>query len=310
MNVSLMDNYTIECTGEKEVEVFDIETENTHTFFANDILVHNSLYLSLERMVEENCKGMTESQIIDWIDNFSKTKLQNLLDDTFEKIRKYVGAPKNYIQMSREKIIETALWTGKKHYAYKMVDNDGVRLEKPKYGYKGLECIKSSTPRKIRDLMKYTINSILDGKNINEVIKECKSKIMELDPEDLAFPRTCNGITKYKMEGYGSFTKGAQAHVKAALVYNQYLEEHGITDYPKIEEGNKIRFLWLVEPNPFGSPTFGFINRLPKDENIRKYIDYETNYYKGYEKPIVDNILKNIGIENVIRKNLNLDDIL
>ena len=309
MEVCFTNDFEIECLGEMQEDVYDIETENTHMFFGNDILVHNSLYLSLERLVEENCKGFTREQIIDWIDEFSKTKIQELLDNTFIEIQKYVGAPKNYIQMSREKIIETALWTGKKHYAYKMVDDDGTRLEKPKYGYKGLECIKSSTPRKIRDLMKYTINSILDGKDVVPIIDECKQKIMKMTPEDIAFPRTVNGITKYKIEKDGTFTKGAQAHVKAALVYNRYLKENKITDYPRIEEGNKLRFVWLKEPNVFGSPTFGFINRLPKDELIEKYIDYETIYQKAFEKPMKEGILEKIGMEIEISDNDNIDDL-
>lgn len=157
--------------------------------------------------------------------------------------------------------------------------------------------------------MKFTINSVLDGKDIAPIIEDCKSQIMKMTPEDIAFPRTVNGITKYRIENDGTFTKGAQAHVKAALTYNQYLKENKITDYPKIEEGNKIRFIWLKEPNVFNSPTFGFINRLPKDEMIEQYIDYETMYQKGFEKPITEGLLEKIGIKYEVSDNDSLDDL-
>lgn len=308
MEVCFTKDFSIECLGEVEEEVYDIETEKTHMFFGNDILVHNSLYLSLERLVEENCKGYTREQIIDWIDKFSNDKIQKLLDETFEKIRDFVGAPKNYIKMSREKIIESAIWTGKKHYAYKMVDDDGVRLEKPKYGYKGIECIKSSTPSAIRELMKYTLNSLLDGKDISSIIPECETKIRNMLPEEIAFPRSCNGVTKYKYNPILGFDKGTPIQVKAALTYNHYIKENNIKDYPLIGEGTKIRFLYLKEPNIFNSNVFGFINRLPKDEMILKYVDYETMIDKAYTKVMVDT-LKKAEIEMTISDNQNLDDL-
>lgn len=307
MTIEITDDFEIECLGEMEEEVYDIETDNTHMFFANDILIHNSLYLSLEKMVEEHCKGMSEDEIITWLDKFSSNEIQNVIDETFIKIQKFFGAPKNYMKMSREKVIMSAIWTAKKHYGYKMIIEDDNRLSKPKYGYKGLECIKSSTPKKIRELMKYTINSILDDKNISDVMSECKSKIMEMTPEEISFPRTCNGLTKYKMEG-DNFVKGTPAHVKAGLVYNKYLKDNNITDYPMIAEGNKIRYLFLKEPNPLNAPSFAFINRLPKDENILKYVDYDTMYEKAYGKVITD-MLEKIGLSNTVSDSINLDEL-
>lgn len=268
----------------------------------------DSIFLSYEKLVEQNCKDFTKEQIIDWIDEFTNTNIQKLLDETFEKIRSSVGAPKNYIKMSREKIIESAIWTAKKHYAYKLVDNEGVRLDKPKYGYKGIECIKSSTPSKIRALMKETLNALLDGRDISDIIPECESKIRKMSPEDIAFPRTCNGTTKYKFNPITGFDKGTPIQVKAALTYNHYIKENKIKDYPLINEGTKIRFLYLKEPNIFNSNVFGFINRLPKDEMIIKYVDYDTMIEKAYTKVILDT-LKKAEIEMIITDNQMLDDL-
>jgi len=268
----------------------------------------DSLYLSLEKMVEKECKGMSESEIVAWVDKFSANELQQVIDDAFEQIAEYVGATKNYMKMAREKVIISALWTAKKHYAYKMIMEDDKLLSKPKYGYKGLECVKSSIPKAIRQMQKETINTILDDIDVYDMIQKCRAKIMQLSPEEIAFPKTCNGLRKYA-DGKGGWIKGAQAHVKAAMVYNNYLMKNSLAgEYPMIMDGDKIRFVWLKEPNIFNSPTFGFINRLPIDNLIKDFVDYETIYYKSYEKIMTD-MLDRIGLSRQISKTVDLDEL-
>lgn len=46
-------SFSVECLGEQEEWVYDIEVENNHNFFANDILVHNSVYLQLGDIAEK-----------------------------------------------------------------------------------------------------------------------------------------------------------------------------------------------------------------------------------------------------------------
>jgi DNA polymerase elongation subunit (family B) len=268
----------------------------------------DSLYLSLEDVVAKECKDMTEAETIEWVDSFCMNELQTVINDAFEKIAKYVGAEKNYMKMAREKIIISALWTAKKHYAYKMVAEDDKILDEPKYGYKGLDCITGSIPRAVRELQKKTINAILDDQDVYDLMNECKEKYMQFTPEQIAFPKSCNGLIKYDA-GNGNWAKGAQAHVKSALVYNNYLIRNNLNnEYPAIMNGDKIRYVWLKEPNVFNSPTFGFINRLPKDDMILDYIDYEKNYYKGYEKIITD-ILDRIGLSKQISKSVDINDL-
>jgi len=46
---------SIECIGEFEDEyVYDIEMDDTtdHTFFANDILIHNSVYITIDPILQ------------------------------------------------------------------------------------------------------------------------------------------------------------------------------------------------------------------------------------------------------------------
>lgn len=270
----------------------------------------DSVGLGFDTIVKENCKGMSESEIIDFLIKFSDEQIQPLINDTYQQLSEYVGAAQNYMKMSREKIISDGIWTAKKHYAFRLVVKDNIILSEPKYGYKGLECVKSSIPRAIRKLQKQTIEIILtDESKILDKINQCESIIKNMSPEEIAFPKTCNGLFKYN-DGKDGWIKGAQAHVKAALTYNKYLEQRPelINQYPKIQEGEKIRFVWLKSPNIFNSETFGFINRLPKDKMIIDFIDYDTMCEKAYTKVMRDMIEK-IGLQGKITKVVDLSDL-
>lgn len=268
----------------------------------------DSCYFGFENLVRKNCKGFVEAEIIEWINQYCKDFLQPTINETFAELAEYVGAPKNYIKMVREKILSDAFWVAKKHYAYRMVVKDDIVLKEPQFGYKGMSAIKSSTAKGIRNLLKKSIQVILtDPTNIIDNINKSKEAIFNMTPEEIAFPKTCNGLYKYS-DGKGGWIKGAQAHVKAAIVYNQYVLNHKLIDqYPIIQEGEKIRFVWLKSPNPFNSEVFGFLNRLPKDEMIQSLIDYETIYEKAFHKPLLE-ILERLNLSNCVSKTSNLDD--
>ncbi len=269
----------------------------------------DSIMLSLENLVKENCVGFTDDEIITWIDNFCESEIQQLINETYENLSVFVNANQNYMKMTREKIISDAIWTGKKHYAYRMVMEDDVRLTTAKFGFKGLDCVKSSTPRFIRNEQKEAIKIMLtDIDSVVNKIAKSKEAIKNLSPEDIAFPKGCNGLRKYST-GKGRWKKGAQAHVKAALTYNHYIRKNKLkNEYPLIKEGEKIRFVWLKTPNIFNSETFGFVNRLPKDDMIIDFIDYERMYQKSYEKPMYD-ILEKIGFKKHLQKSVSLEDL-
>jgi len=268
----------------------------------------DSILISVAPLVKKHCNGFTADQIIDWIQTFANTEFQQLINDTYQDLSEYVGAPENYMKMSCEKIISNAFWTAKKHYAYRLVVEDGIKLNTPKFGYKGLECVKSSIPRAIRAMQKETIQTILTNKeDLYNVVNRCKEKIMALSPEDIALPKTCNGLYKYA-DGKGGWIKGAQAHVKAAMNYNKYvLNNKLINQYSLIKDGEKIRFVWMKQPNTLNAETFGFINRLPKDNMILDFIDYGTMYEKTYGK-IIDDMCERLNIQNLLSTTNSLDD--
>ena len=75
--------------------------------------------------------------------------------------------------------------------------------------------------------------------------------------------------------------------MKGAIVYNHNLERLGLAKkYPLIQEGEKIKFSYLKMPNPFKATVISYPARLPKEFEILKFIDYDTQFEKTFVEPI------------------------
>ena len=59
-----------------------------------------------------------------------------------------------------------------------------------------------------------------------------------------------------------------------------------INKYPLIQEGDKIKFVYLKQPNPFTSNVITFMTKLPKEFNIHSFVDYETQFEKVFVEPL------------------------
>jgi hypothetical protein len=85
----------------------------------------------------------------------------------------------------------------------------------------------------------------------------------------------------------GIFKKGTPMHVKGALVYNYQLKVKKLAKkYPMIQNGEKIKFVHLKDPNPYQCNAFTFVSDCPEELEISKYIDYEKQFEKSYVEPL------------------------
>jgi hypothetical protein len=53
-----------------------------------------------------------------------------------------------------------------------------------------------------------------------------------------------------------------------------------------IMEGEKIKFIFLKEPNTIQSNVISFPNIVPKELDIEKYVDYDTQFEKSFLDPL------------------------
>jgi len=263
-----------------------LDTKNHDYILAADT---DSVYVSFDRLVNSVFKEGTEtSKIVTFLDKVSKDKLEPHISKSYQELAKVTNAYEQKMEMGREAIADKAIWTAKKRYILNVYDMEGVRFKEPHLKIMGIEAVKSSTPAPCREKIKEALKIIMDGdsKQLNNFIQNFRDEFMSLPPEDIAYPRSCNGIQRWSGDSQ-LFRKGAPIHVKGAILYNHLVEKNKLQDkYPIIQNGDKVRFLHLQQPNIYQSSAFSFITSMPKELDIFGKKDYDTQFDKSFVEPL------------------------
>lgn len=266
-----------------------LSTEEQDYVIASDT---DSIYLKLGPLVNkvygDAVKSMPKTKVIDFMDRVCKDKIEPHINESYNELAEYVHAYAQKMQMKREGLADKGIWTAKKRYIMNVYDNEGVRYNEPDLKVMGLEMIKSSTPAAVRSKMKESIQIMIGGTELDmhKFIADFRKQFIGLPPEDISFPRGINGLSKYS-DSSSLYKSGTPIHVKGAILYNHYLKEMKLTKkYPLIQEGEKIKFSYLIMPNPFKDTVISYPTRLPKEFDISKYIDYNTQFEKTFLEPI------------------------
>ena len=78
-------------------------------------------------------------------------------------------------------------------------------------------------------------------------------------------------------------------------MYNHHVSDLFLDKkYSQISSGDKIKFSYLRLPNPIKENVIGFVDFLPEEFNLHKYIDYELQFQKTFLDPI-EPILDAVG---------------
>ncbi len=257
----------------------------------------DSLYVVLDELVNQSGVDQTETiKVVDFLDKVATEILEPFIDKSYQDLAKYVGAYEQKMVMKREAIADKGIWTGKKHYILNVYDNEGVRYAEPKLKMMGIESVRSSTPAVCRKAIKEALEVLMkEGeKPLRDYVDNFEKKFREMPFEDVAFPRGCRYIHKWSSAS-DIYRKGTPIHVRAALMYNQMLEEKKLTRrYQPIFEGDKIKFCYMKLPNPTRENVFAVPTVLPDEFALDNYIDYEKQFEKSFKEPL-NNICESIG---------------
>jgi len=249
----------------------------------------DSIYLKLGPLVDKVHKDKTDTnKIIAFMDRVCEDKIQPSIDESYKNLADYVHAFAQKMQMKREALADKGIWTAKKRYILNVYNNEGVAYNEPHMKVMGLEMVKSSTPSAIREKMKKSIKIMMQGteNDIHEFIADFKVNFKKLPVEDISFPRGLNGLKDYA-DSVIMYKKGTPIHVKGAILYNHYLVKMGLDKkYPKIQEGEKVKFTYIKQPNPFKDMVISYPGRLPVEFGLQEYIDYDLQFDKAFIEPI------------------------
>ena len=248
----------------------------------------DSIYVRFGKLVEKTCQGKTTEQIVNFLDRVCEQKLEPYIAKCFDELADYSNAFKNAMVMKREVIANKGIWVAKKRYMLNVLDEEGVRLAEPKLKLMGIEAVKSSTPQVCRGKIKEAIKIIMakEQSDLHKFIADFKKEFLNLKPEMIAFPRSCNNIKKYASHS-DIFIKGTPIHVKGALIYNHQLKNLNLgMKYPYIQDGDKIKFLKLKEANPFKFDVISYMSTLPTEFKLKEYVDYEIQFQKTFLDPM------------------------
>ena len=241
-------------------------------------------------LVETIFKGRekTTESIVSFLDKICQMELEKYIEGSYQELADYVNAYEQKMYMKRECIAERGIWTAKKRYILSVWDSEGVRYEEPKLKIKGIEAIKSSTPAPCRKMLKKSFDIMMSGteEDMIEYIDKCRREFETLPPESVAFPRTASDVQKYSSSS-NIYAQKTPVQVRGALLFNYYIKKHKLTNkYSLIQNGEKVKFIYLKKPNPIHENVLSFIQEFPKELNLDKYIDYELQFEKSFLEPL------------------------
>jgi len=263
------------------------KTENEDYVIASDT---DSIYLNLGKLIDNTITGKGDpAKVIRFMDKVCDDKIQPFIDTTYRSLAEYLNCFSQRMEMKREALCDKGLWTGKKRYILRVWNNEGVEYKEPKIKVMGLEMIKSSTPSACRGKMREAVDIIFnqDEKALINFIDEFWDEFKKMSSGDVAFPRSVNGLDKFKGNSNVRWTKGTPIHVRGSLIYNDEVRKRKLNKvYPYIQNGEKIKFLYMLEPNDIQSNIIAFPDVLPEELKLDKYVDYNTQYEKSFVEPL------------------------
>ena len=264
-----------------------LSTEEVDYVVASDT---DSIYLNLGPLVSKFFanKSGDKAAIVSLLDKVCQEKLETFIECAYQELASYVSAYEQKMKMKRENIADKGIWTAKKRYILNVWDSEGVRYEKPKLKMMGIEAVKSSTPAPCRQKIKDALIVIMNENEeaAQKFIANFREEFTSLPVEDISFPRGCNNLNKWSNPAT-VYTKGTPIHVRGALLYNFYIKKNKLSHkYPLIQNGEKIKFVYLKTPNKINENVISFFQTFPKEFGIDKQVDYDLQFEKSFLEPL------------------------
>jgi DNA polymerase elongation subunit (family B) len=258
----------------------------------------DSIYVDFGPMIKEvfGTTDIDKDKGEEFLDRICSTKIEQIIEDGYEKLAADLGTYRNAMVMKREKITNRAIFVAKKRYILNALNSEGVHYDIPKVSVTGLESVRSSTPEVCRTKLKQCFEIIMNKneEGVQQFIREFKEEFKSLSPEAIGKTSGCNDIKKYQNKDT-LYRKGTPMHVRGAILYNDFLQKKGLDkSFETIKGGDKVKLLYLKVPNPLRENCIAVPGLLPKQLGLHQYVDTETQFDKVFLNPI-QSILDAVG---------------
>jgi len=275
MQVVESSSFSIKSLGKFKLPVYDIEVKDNHNFFGNNVLVHNSNYLSLEEVIDKLGKTFDNYEEFDtWMRDFVDDVIQPEINRTLEEYAFDFGVP-NIFKFGYEKIIRSMFVTGGKNYALSMVrDDDDTFFDDPKTKVTGIPIKKKTALYISKKHMSVVLDMILKGTTKLEVMtymRKVKEEFFSLQLPDVAKPGMVNGYTKYaysikelKKDGI-KYKKKAPARNKAVQNYNYVIDVEGFSRLNSIGDATMCKYAECNPNNKYGFEVIAWEDKFPEE---------------------------------------------
>lgn len=265
----------------------------------------DSNYICIERLVKQLWpEEKDHHKLVDNIDQWIKENYQPKTSEWAQLLCNTMNGFEQRMVWEREVIASSAVWRAKKMYCMAVYDSEGIKYEKPKIKFKGLEARKSTTPEWCRERLVKCYEKVLLGTEaeVQELIAGYKKEYMELTVDDIAQASGVSDIEKW-LDANGNYISGTHFAAKACIMYNKLIDKHEDLGLPPIESGDKVKIINLKPGNPVGNDRIAFPDFLPPELGLDKWVDYHTTFEKTFIEPI-QSILDVVGWSHKRRVNL------
>lgn len=315
---------SIECLGPcTDDYVYDIEVDDdTHTFIANDILVHNSVYSTygdfFRCWTKEALATIPDRDSkINWILKFNHEYLDQQNCDWIDEI--YTPRHAHSVhKFELETVSEATLVQKKKKYLKLMSWCKGKWFTPSQITGVGIELVKSTSPKVAKEIITDMTKSLLYEAGtmpkdqyylyFNNKLAKWKKKFYAADIEDISQSIGVGDYKKYVIDDTDNliFEKKAPVSVKCAARYNYLAHKNG-HDEMKIVSG-KIKYYNIrlgtgrkAQTDYFGYPAGELPSWAPPCD---KAIQWEKNVIEPLNRFLEPMGLQTVNGENTVELSL------
>lgn len=272
----------------------------------DECIIYNdtdSSYVSISPLVKN---GMTKFWDGDEVHQETYDRIQDIEDYLNKAINSWAEkallTKDSRFVFKREMIADVGVFLQKKRYVMHILDDEGIKENK--FKYTGVEVVRTTMPNAIKPYAKKIIETMMMSQSLkktNDILNETYDIFKSLSPQDMSFVMGVKNYNKYSVQCRDFSTcKGMPIHVKSAYYYNIMLEKLKTGNrYEEIGSGDKVRYMYVEQPNKYGLDTIGFKYDYPEEFAELFRPDYE----KMFEKILFESIKRfydNVGW--VIRK--------